>query len=120
MCIKIITPDNEVSYDMNQPLEPQILNAKQVVISYDPEDPSIGKFMNEIERCTLSGTSIDLNLKVQHNYHIGGAKLKQKAEKLSKDLDLNEIIKAMATSYAEADKKLEELANCLHRDDNVR
>ncbi len=117
MCVKIFNSGNEVSYDADQPLEAQIGDSSKVVINYDPQDPSIGKFLSEIERCTQNGVSLDLNLQVIHNNHLGGAKTKRLASKLSQDLCINDVIKAMATSYAETDKKLEELANCLSRNE---
>jgi hypothetical protein len=120
MCVKIVTSNSEVGYDMEIPLESQITNADKVVINYDPQDPSIDKFMNEMKRCTLNGINLDLNLQVFHNDHLAGAKVKRTAEKLSNDMNVNEIIKAMAISFDNADKKLEELYNCIFGEDSVR
>jgi hypothetical protein len=39
-----------------------------------------------------------------------GAKVKSKMKEFANALDVNEVIKSLALSYSEADKKLEELA----------
>jgi len=122
MCVKIFTSNEELSYDMDAPLEPQLKDATQVVINYEPEDPAIGKFFKEIERCSVEGIQIDVNLKVMHNDHIEGARAQKKATRLSEALDVNSLIKMLTLSYANADKKLEDIDNCLccEKDDSVR
>lgn len=114
MCIKIIKLKEEVSYDTNKPLEEQLVGSKQIVVNYEPRDPSIDKFLDEVERMCKNGVSASLNIKFNHNNFLAGAKIKKEIIKLSKDLDVNELIKAVVSAHAEADKKLEEMAEtCL-------
>lgn len=119
MCIKIVRLSEEFSYDSEIPLEQQIGANSQIVVNYDPKDPSIDKFLDEVERLCKDGVSTKLNIKFNHNNFLAGAKLKKEMAQKAKDLDINEIIKLMVTVHKEADKKLEEMANyCL--DGNCR
>jgi hypothetical protein len=121
MCVKIITANEEISYDAEQPLETQLKDTSQIVINYEPTDPAIGKLLKEIERCTNSGVSLDLNLKVMHQDYIEGARVKKQAQKFAMDASVNELIKLCALSYAQIDKKLEDIATCLlEKDESVR
>lgn len=112
MCIKIVKSKEEFSYDVEKPLEEQIKGSKQVIINYDPADDSIDKFLTEIERLCKNGISAKLNIRFNHNNNLNGVKVRNEMIKLSKDLDINEVIKLMTLGYAEADKKLEEIVNC--------
>lgn len=111
MCIKIVRSKKEVSYDMNIPLEDQIKGCKQVVVNYEPKDPAMDKFIGEVERLCKKGISTKLNIEFNHNNFLLGAKTGKQLAKLAKQLELNEVIKFMVNSYAESDKKLEEIAN---------
>jgi hypothetical protein len=111
MCIKIVGARKEVSYDMNQPLEKQVIGCKQIVVDYEPEDPCIDKFLSEIERLYKHGISAKLNIEFNHRNFILGAKTGKQLAKLAKQLDYNEIIKFMVNNHAESDKKLEEIAS---------
>lgn len=110
MCIKIIKSKQEYSYNMEIPLEEQLKGSKQIVVNYDPQDPSVEKFLNEVERLCKHGITANLNIKFNHNNHILGARTRKEITKLVKELDLNEVIKLMVTMQSETDKKLEELS----------
>ena len=110
MCIKIIRAEDEIKYDINRSLEEQIVGSKQITIDYEPNDPSLGKFLCEIERFCKTGIGRTFNIKVKHNNNVMGAKVKSKMKEFANTLDVNELIKSLALSYSEADKKLEELA----------
>jgi hypothetical protein len=110
MCIKIIRAEDEIKYDINKPLEEQIRGSKQIVVDYEPNDPSLEKFLDEIERFCQTGISRTFNIKVNHNSSIMGAKVKNKMKMYSKDLELNEVIKSLVNSFSNTDKKLEEIA----------
>jgi hypothetical protein len=109
MCIKIVRSKEEVSYDMSAPLEDQLRGSKQIIINYEPKDPSIDKFLDEMERLCKKGISASLNIKFNHNNSLAGARTKKQMGKLAEDLDINEVIKMITTAQAEADKKLEEM-----------
>lgn len=111
MCIKIINHQQEISYDSNKPLEEQINGAEQIVVNYEPFDKSVDKFLQEVERFTKNGIDTKLSIKVIHNDHIFGFKIKQKLKQATSDMTLNEIIKLMVLTQIETDKKLEELSN---------
>ena len=110
MCVKIIKNKKEVAYDSSRPLEEQIGDGK-VVVDYQPEDPAIGKFVDEVERICQNGIACNLNIVVKTNNILKGARVKRKAEALEFQLKLNDLIKLMAIGQAKADSKLEELAN---------
>lgn len=109
MCIKIIGAE-ETKYDMSKPLEEQLAGSKQVIINYDQNDPSIEKFVGEVERICTAGVNCELNVTVHTNSHIKGAKVKRQAKELEFQIKLNNLIKFMALSQHAADKKLEEIA----------
>lgn len=121
MCVKIIRSKEEVSYNSELPLEDQIKGCKQVVVNYEPCDPSIDKFLDEVERLCKNGIAANLNIKFNHNNNLTGAKIGKEMYRLAKDLDINEIIKLMVTAQAEADRKLEELSGlCLGKNCRVK
>jgi len=111
MCIKIVVSKKEVKYDVKRPLEEQIVGSSQIVINYEPKDPSIDKFLDEVDRLCKNGISAKLNIKINTNSHILGMKSKKEIFKIAKDIEINEVIKIMTTMQAEADKKLEEMVN---------
>ena len=116
MCIKIVRSKEEFSYDMSQPLESQIRGSERIVVDYEPSDPAIDKFLDEVERLCKNGITANLNIKFNHNNNLAGAKLKKEMVRLSKDLDINEVIKLMVTAQSEIDRKLEELSSiCLDK-----
>ena len=111
MCIKIVNDKQEVSYDDSKPLEDQLLGCEQIIVNYEPFDTKIDKFLQEVDRFSRTGISEKLNIKVMHNNHIFGFKVKQKLQQASNKLVLNDIIKLMVLSQLETDRKLEELAH---------
>lgn len=116
MCIKIVKTKGEIPYDVTKPIEEQVRGSKQVIINYEPNDPSIERFLNEVERVCQTGVSCNLNIKVVHNNYLNGAKTAKKSKHLEMELRLNDIVKMMSTSFSNNDKKLEELASiCLNR-----
>jgi hypothetical protein len=116
-----MTANEAIPYDMDVPLEDQLCNSSQIVIDYEPFDPSVSKFLNELERFSKTGIDQKVNIKVIHNDNIAGLKLKKKAKKAENDIKVNELIKLMALSHIEADCKLEELSNlCTNRECNAK
>lgn len=113
MCITIFTLNDHKPYDMGRPLEEQLKDCKEITIDFKPHDPSVEKFLDEIERFASNGIAYKLNIKVIHNNEILGAKIKRQVKKVESDLTVNELIKLMALTYDIADRKLEELSNCM-------
>lgn len=111
MCIKLVNQSEEIPYDCGKPLEDQIQGVELVVVNYIPFDESVDRFLAEVERFAKTGIDAKLNIRVIHNDHIIGFRLKQKLRRASNDITLNEIIKLMVLSHVETDKKLEDLAN---------
>lgn len=111
MCIKIINAQEEVPYDTNRPLEEQITGSEQIVVNYEPFDKSVDQFLAEVDRIAKHGIDAKLSIKVIHNDHIFGFKVKQKLKQATNDITLNEIIKLMVLSHCAVDKKLEDLKN---------
>lgn len=110
MCVKFKKECTEILYDIDQPLELQMEGAHEVVVDYKPRDASVIKFVKEIERMTKEGLEEYPHITVKHNDHFTGAKMKKKVDKISYDITLNKLMKLMALSHYEADRKLEEMA----------
>jgi len=116
MCIKIVRLKEELEYDSSKPLEDQLKGAKQVVVNYQPHNSQIDQFLHEVERLCKTGVSASLNIKFNHNNHLLGAKAKKEIERLSKDIDFNEVIKLMTLIQRKADDTLEQMYEiCLKR-----
>jgi len=116
MCVKFKKESAVITYDVDQPLEMQMDGAHEVIVDYKPRDASVIKFVKEIERMTKEGLEEYPSITVRHNNHITGAKLKKKVQKISQDITLNKLMKLMALSHYEADRKLEEMVTmCIDR-----
>jgi len=116
MCVKFKKSSREIAYKTEEPLELQLVGASEVFVDYKPRDPSITKFVKEMERMTKQGLDEYPQITVRHNNHITGARIKKKIEKISNDITLNKLMKLMAKSHYETDKKLEEMVNiCIDR-----
>lgn len=110
MCIKLHSDGSEFKYNASIPLEDQIQNCQRVEINYEPKDPDVESFLNEMERLCKSGISCDVKVELKHNNTIRGAKAKKQLQRLKKDLKLNEAIKILVNLYSEIDKALEEIS----------
>lgn len=111
MCVKIVNDLQEIPYDCSRPLEEQITGCEQIVVNYEPFDKSVDKLLTEAERIVRTGIDTKLSIKVIHNDHIFGFKVKQKLKQATNDITLNEIIKLMVLTHCSIDRKLEDLAN---------
>lgn len=115
MCIKILNFGLERAYDINKPLEDQICDSSEVRIKYEPKDPTLDKFLNEIERLCKNGISTKMNINVSHNNYSNGLKVKKQVKRLTKDLDINEAIKLLTKLHATTDKALIEMSDFCKR-----
>lgn len=118
MCVKIVTAQQEVPYDTSQPLEEQLQGAEQIIVNYEPFDKSVDRLLAEVERITRTGVDVRLSIKVIHNDSIMGFKVKQKLQRATNDITLNEIIKLMVLTHCSIDRKLEDLANSINGNKN--
>ena len=120
MCVKILRNEIEFPFDCSLPLEIQVADATEVRVNYQPNDAEVEKFLQEVDRCSKSGSDLKMNLKIEYNNFLAGFKVKKQLRKALSDISVNEIIKLMVLSQVEADKKLQELsAMCLNRESNV-
>lgn len=110
MCIKIVNAHCEVPYDASKPLEDQIQGFEQIVVNYDPSDRAMDQLLAEVQRMARTGLEANLSIKVIHNNHIFGFRLKQQIARAKHDINLNEIIKLMVLAHCSIDRKLENLA----------
>ena len=110
MCIKIIHSGDEQEFNQFEPLEQQTIGAKEVLVNYDPVDPKIDQFVDEMERFCKTGISCEFDIKVNPNNNLDGFKLRRKLQKIKYQLDVNEAIKKLTTIHAETDKKILEIA----------
>lgn len=116
MCVKIIGSEKDAEFNPNFPLEQQIVGAKEIFISYDPLDPKIEFFMDQVEDLVKSGISCPTNIKFNANNNLTGIKLERRLERLKRDLSVNEIIKSLSSLHSNVDKKLCELSRmCLEK-----
>lgn len=121
MSVKIFYSKKIAVYDPEKCLQHQLRGCKKVVIDYEPKDPSISKFVDEIERLCDKGNSTALNIDIVHNNFLAGAGLKRRVEKIGVDTQVNTLIKMMVTAHSEADKKLEQIASiCLEGNCRVK
>lgn len=111
MCIKLVNAHEEIPYDTNKPLEEQLRGCEQIVVNYEPFDKSVDKFLEEVQRFAKTGIDQKLSIKVIHNDHIFGFKVKQQLQRATSDISLNEIIKLMVLTHHSIDRKLEDLTN---------
>lgn len=112
MCVKIIREEGELIYNPARPLEEQIKGSQEVVVNYVPFDKSIDRFLEEMQKFAKYGVQSSLSIRVMHNNHLAGFRMKKSIEKALNDITLNEIIKVMVISHVEVDQKLQELASC--------
>ncbi len=114
MCIKIVRPEEQKEFNPSEPLERQVEGAKQILVSYDPVDPKIGSFLNEMERLCNSGISCNVEIKVNTNNYLNGIRFERKIERIKRKLDVNEVVKAIVNNHLETDRKLNEISEmCL-------
>lgn len=113
MCVKIICSDHEHEFNVSIPLELQVLGATEIVVSYDPLDPKIDSFVNEVERMIKAGISCNVDIKVKANNLLLGIKLERQMGKLKEKLDVNEVIKELCRSHSYACNRLDELSGML-------
>jgi len=111
MCVKIVQAHCEIPYDTSRPLEDQLQGCEQIVVNYEPFDESVDHLLAEVQRIAKTGIDANLNIKVIHNDHIFGFKVKQQLDRARNDITLNEIIKLMVLSHCSIDRKLEDLAD---------
>ena len=121
MCIRIVRHKEESSYDPTIPLEQQVRGAKHVVVDYDPNDSHMKGFMDEIERIVKNGISCQMNIKVNAKNTLDGFRFERRINKITKDLDINEVIKSLVMIHAQTDDKLKEISEmCLMEKVNER
>lgn len=113
MCVKIICNDHEHEFDPNEPLENQIVGAKEVLVNYSPMDYKIPFFMKELDRLCNNGISCKLSFKFKSNNNLEGFRIERQLEKIKHNFELNEIVKNLVSMYDKTDKKLEEISNGL-------
>jgi hypothetical protein len=119
MCIKIIRSDDWLEFNPKEPLEKQIVGAKEIVVNYDPKDPLLVNtdyLYTQMVKMYKNGISCNVDFRVNANNNLNGIKFERKIEKLKQALDTNEVLKKLTTFHANADKKLAELSEiCLRK-----
>jgi hypothetical protein len=113
MCVKIICSDHEHEFSVSIPLEFQVIGATEIIVNYDPLDPKIDSFVNEVERMVKTGISCNVDIKVNANNLILGMRLERQMGRLKEKLDVNEAIKEICRSHSYACSRLDELSGML-------
>lgn len=109
MCVKIIG-EVEQEFDPKQPLEQQIVNAREIVVNYDPVDSKLPFLVNQMEVMVKKGVSFKPQIKFNANNNLNGIRLERQIDRLKKAFEANEFIKQLAISYSVTDKKLSEIS----------
>ena len=119
MCIKIIKSETSFEFDPNQPLECQLVDAKEVVVDFHPEDKEqIENFVDQVEQIVKNGIGWPVDIKVNPNNTLKGLRLERLMKVMTQDLHLNAAIKNLVKMHCTADRKLSELSGlCLERTD---
>ena len=110
MCIKILNSQSSLKYDSSKSLEEQLKDAQEVVIDYDPKDPDMDRFLEEMEKLAQTGINCGVSLELIHNNFIKGIKARKQINRIRKDLDVNEAIKFLVNIHSEFDKQLEAIS----------
>lgn len=119
MCIKIIHEQTALEFNMSEPLEPQIAEAKEIIVTYDPVDPKIDSFVDGIENMIKNGFSCLATITVNANNTLNGFRLERKLERLQKKLFINEAMRGLTKFQSETDRKLSEISTiCLGKTNN--
>ena len=119
MCIKIIRTQESQEFNPFEPLEYQVTDAKEVVVNYDPQDPTvdnIGLFVDQMERLCRNGISCNVDIKVNANNHLDGIKIERRIDNLKRKLDINEVVKGLTTYQAIADRKMAKILELIHQE----
>src|ERR1019366_1504888 len=99
-------------------LENQLVGAKEIFISYDPQDPKIDSFVGQIQVMVKNGVNCGAEIKVEANNYLRGFKLERTLKKLKNKLDMNEAVKGLCLFHANADRQLCEISQmCLGKTD---
>jgi hypothetical protein len=109
MCVKIIKDQFEVAYDVTKPIEEQISGSDQVVVNYDPNDASIEKFLQEMERLCNSGACASFGVEFNYKDSLNGFKVRKQIKEFHKGMAINDLISRIVLMQAETDKKLSEI-----------
>jgi hypothetical protein len=114
MCIRIVNSNSENQYDTDVPLENQLTEFSHIRIEYEPKDPSLNRFLSEMQRLCKIGISTNVSVNFLHNNHLSGIKAKRQITKLAEDLNVNQAIKLLTKLQANTDRKLREMSEfCL-------
>lgn len=78
---------------MNKPFSEQVEGSQEIVVNYSEADPSVQHFLDEMEVLTAKSYGVGLNIRMIS----------------SENTTFADIIKIMALSFHEADRKLSEI-----------
>ena len=110
MCIKIIG-DQTLEYNPSEPLEEQIVGAREIFVNYEPlEYHKIDSFIGQLGYMVEFGVSCNIDIKMNANNDLNGIKLERHIDSLKQKLEVNEIAKGLTRLHLEADRKLCELS----------
>jgi hypothetical protein len=119
MCVNIVKGNKEFKYDAEKPLEEQINGSSEIIVNYLENDESVHHFIEEIQKYSQTSFNSEIKIKVIPNNLINGVRAKKKVLNATKSISVNELIKLMATSYQENDRKLSEIVNiCMGKECN--
>lgn len=115
MCVKIICQNKIKAFDTERPLEQQLDNSARIIVNYEPSDPTIFKFLREMERFSKNRIQCSATITVKDNNFSGGTKVKRQIAKLKNDIAVNELMRLAEICFRTADEKLEKLVQIIGR-----
>lgn len=121
MCVTIVNDDSKIAYDAEKSLKDQVCDKSEVLIDYEPDDPSLKLFLEEITKYAKNGTDINLNIKFDCKNYLLAHKLKKEINSTLNDITINKFIKILTLTNVNISKKLEEISSiCKSIDLDVR
>lgn len=114
MCVKFKKKNKLVDYDMDCPLERQLEGSEEIIVNYKKsKDVEVDRFLNEIEKVAKCGGSKPAKIKVVENDNLPTARVQKRLQKVERHFNANEVIRNLAISHLESDRKLSEISNLI-------
>jgi hypothetical protein len=110
MCIKLTKNNETYEYDLGKTFQEQIEGCTEAFIKYEPNDESIGQFLQGMYACAKNGKNPHLKIKIECDNFLAAYKVKRDLNGALNDIDLNEIAKLLVLSQHNAEQKLEEIS----------
>lgn len=114
MCVRIIGNTYSELFDSSLPIGGQLVDAKEVLIDYNPYNPDIQDFVSKMDIICNFGFSSKVEINFDSNNYLEGLKVEREIESIKRKIEINSVLKEISNLHSITDKKLNELSNfCL-------